>query len=66
MSRGYDSVDFLEGLSEHVRNLLIASTTGKADLVEASEDYRKRYLETAARFYKLDLLRMLKLISEAI
>jgi DNA polymerase III subunit gamma/tau len=66
MSRGYDSVDFLEGLSEHVRNLLIASTTGKADLVEASEDYRKRYLETAARFDKLDLLRMLKLISEAI
>ncbi len=66
MSRGYDSVDFLEGLSEHVRNLLIASTTGKADLVEASEDYRKRYLESAARFDKLDLLRMLKLISEAI
>jgi DNA polymerase-3 subunit gamma/tau len=65
ISRGYDPVDFLEGLSEHFRNLLIASTTGKADLIEASEDYRKRYLETAPKFDKLDLLRLLKTTSEA-
>ncbi|MCL5268374.1 MAG: DNA polymerase III subunit gamma/tau [Bacteroidetes bacterium] len=65
VSRGYDSVDFLEGLSEHLRNLLIASTTGKADLIEASEDYRKRYIESAASFDKLDLLRLLKTTSEA-
>ncbi len=66
VTRGYDSVDFLEGLSEHFRNLLVASTTGKADLIEASQEYRKRYLETAAGFGKLDLLRMLKLTSEAV
>ena len=66
VSRGYDSVDFLEGLSEHIRNLLVASTTGKADLIEASQDYRKRYLETAAKFDKLDLLRLLKTTSEAV
>ena len=65
VSRGYDAVDFLEGLSGHLRNLLIASTTGKADLIEASEDYRKRYLDSAARFDKLDLLRLLKSTSEA-
>ncbi|MGO9480668.1 MAG: DNA polymerase III subunit gamma/tau [Candidatus Kryptoniota bacterium] len=66
ISRGYDAVDFLEGLSEHLRNLLIASTTGKADLIEASEDYRRRYLETAHKFDKLDLLRSLKLTSDAV
>ncbi len=66
VSRGYDAVDFLEGLSEHFRNLLVASTTGKADLIEASQDHRKRYLDTAAGFDKLDLLRMLKLTSEAV
>lgn len=65
-SRGYDPVDFLEGLSEHLRNLLIASTTGKADLIEASEDIRNRYLQTATQFDKLDLLRLLKTTSEAI
>ena len=66
VSRGYDSVDFLEGLSEHFRNLLVASTTGKTDLIEASQDYRKWYMETAAGFDKLDLLRMLKVTSEAV
>ncbi len=66
VTRGYDPVDFLQGLSEHFRNLLVASTTGKADLIEASQDYRKRYLDTAAGFGKLDLLRMLKLTSEAV
>ncbi len=66
IAKGYDSVDFLEGLSEHIRNLLIASTTGNADLIEASEDYRKRYVETAAGFDKIDLLRMLKTTSEAV
>lgn len=66
ISRGYDSVDFLEGLSEHFRNLLIASTTGNADLIEASEDYKKRYIETASGFDKIDLLRMLKTTSEAV
>ncbi len=65
ISRGYDPVDFLEGLSEHFRNLLIASTTGKADLIEASEDYKKRYLGAVSKFDKTDLLRLLKMTSEA-
>lgn len=66
VSRGYDPMDFLEGLSEHIRNLLIAGTMGKADLIEASEDYRKRYLENASKFDRIDLLRLLKTTSEAI
>ena len=50
VSRGYDPVDFLEGLAEHLRNLLIAATTGKGDLIEASEDYKKRYLDSSSKF----------------
>jgi DNA polymerase-3 subunit gamma/tau len=65
VSRGYDPVDFLEGLSEHFRNLLIAEITGKTDLIEASEDDRRRYLEVSGRFDRLDLLRFLKATSEA-
>jgi DNA polymerase-3 subunit gamma/tau len=65
VSRGYDPVDFLEGLSEHLRNLLVAATTNKADLIEASEDYRKRYLESSSKLDRLDLLRLLKTTSEA-
>ncbi len=65
VERGYDAIDFLAGLSEHLRNLLMASTTGNADLIEASADYPARYVEAAAKFETLDLLRMLKLTSEA-
>ena len=65
VSRGYDPVDFLEGLAEHLRNLLIAATTGKGDLIEASEDYKKRYLDSSSKFDRLDLLRFLKATSEA-
>ncbi len=65
IERGYDAIDFLAGLSEHLRNLLIVATTGIADLVEASAEYRKRYVEIAAKFDKMDLLRLLKLTSEA-
>ena len=65
VSRGYDSLDFLEGLAEHLRNLLIASTTGSGELIEASEDYRKRYVDAASGFDKADLMRLLKMTSEA-
>jgi len=65
VSRGYDPVDFLEGLSEHLRNLLVAATTNKGDLIEASGDYRKRYIDSSSRFDRLDLLRLLKTTSEA-
>jgi DNA polymerase-3 subunit gamma/tau len=65
VTRGYDPVDFLEGLSEHIRNLLIAATMGKADMIEASEDYRKRYLDSAKVLDQSDLLRLLKTTSEA-
>lgn len=66
VSRGYDPMDFLEGLSEHIRNLLIAVIMGKADLIEASKDYRRRYLDNASKFDRIDLLRLLKTTSEAI
>ena len=65
VSCGYDSLDFLEGLAEHLRNLLIASTTGSGELIEASEDYRKRYVDAASGFDKADLMRLLKMTSEA-
>jgi DNA polymerase-3 subunit gamma/tau len=38
---GYDLREFLGGLSEHLRNLLVVLTTEATELVEASEPYRK-------------------------
>jgi DNA polymerase III subunit gamma/tau len=62
MSGGYDLREFLSGLLEHLRNLLIARVVGNTSLIEASDLYRKRYSETAATFSVSDLLRAQRLV----
>jgi DNA polymerase-3 subunit gamma/tau len=60
---GHDIKEFLAGLLEHLRNLLITKVMGSTDQVEASDVYRKRYAEDAAKFSVADLLRMQRLVS---
>ena len=47
---GYDIQDFLTGLEEHYRNLLVARATGDTRLIEAPEDVRERYTRVAEQF----------------
>ncbi len=61
---GYDLREFLGGLSEHLRNLLVVLTTETTELVETSEPYRKRYKEESKSFRQNDILRLLKLVNE--
>ena len=56
-TRGHDVREFLGGVTEHLRNLLLAKTTGNASLIEASDLYRKRYLDEAKKYSIPDLLR---------
>lgn len=62
VDRGYDFQEFLAGLAEHIRNLLVALTTQKPDLIEEDTGTRKRYMDAAADFSEADLLRMLMLV----
>jgi DNA polymerase-3 subunit gamma/tau len=64
MKNGYDLREFLGGLSEHLRNMLIVLITDAADLIETSEPYRKRYREEAKQFHQNDILRLLKLVND--
>ncbi len=64
VSRGYDFREFLGGLMEHLRNLLVVSTTGTARLVETSEPYKKRYMEEAQAFSAADLFRLIKIAAD--
>jgi len=57
VSNGHDLREFVGGLLEHFRNLLVVRTTGAAALVETSDVYRKRYMEEAGHFAAADLLR---------
>jgi DNA polymerase III subunit gamma/tau len=61
---GYDLREFLGGLSEHLRNLLVVLTTEATELVEASEPYRKRYQEEVKQFRQNDILRLIKLVND--
>jgi DNA polymerase III subunit gamma/tau len=63
MNRGYDIKEFLSGMTEHLRNVLMAKTTGSTALIEASDVYRKRYAEEAQTFSIADLLRYMRFIA---
>ena len=61
---GFDIKEFLSGLTEHFRNLLIARTTQSARLIEAPEVYRTRYANDALLFNEQDILRLIKLTTD--
>lgn len=62
---GHDLQEFLSGLTEHFRNLLVARTMEDASLIEAAETTRQRYGRDAQRFSEVDLLRLLTLAEDA-
>jgi len=61
---GVDLREFLHGLIEHFRNILVARVTNSTALIETSESYKKRYQEHAATLSENDLLRLIKIASD--
>ena len=58
-NNGYDLVEFLHGVNEHLRNILITKTVGSVDFIEASDNYRQKYKELSAQFVEKDLIRLI-------
>jgi DNA polymerase-3 subunit gamma/tau len=63
MRNGHDIKEFLSGLTEHLRNILVAKVTGATTLIEASDLYRTRYAAEAKAFTVADLLRYQRLVA---
>jgi DNA polymerase III gamma/tau subunit len=63
VGRGYDIKEFLGGLTEHLRNILIAKTTESTTLIETSEVYKKRFAEESKSFTLADILRLQRLLN---
>ncbi|MCX6137591.1 MAG: DNA polymerase III subunit gamma/tau [Ignavibacteriales bacterium] len=61
---GYDLKEFVSGIAEHLRNLLIARTTGSTRLIEAPEVHRAQYATAAEQFTEADILRLSKLTTD--
>jgi DNA polymerase-3 subunit gamma/tau len=61
---GYDLREFITGLAEHLRNLLIVHSTQSTQLLEVSGHYKKRYESEAHQFPEQDILRYIKQTNE--
>ncbi|WP_412070088.1 DNA polymerase III subunit gamma/tau [Rubrivirga sp. IMCC43871] len=62
---GHDLNEFVLGLAEHFRNLLVARATQSGDLIEGTEATRERYLDAAAPLTEADVLHLLMLAEAA-
>ena len=62
---GYDLVEFLLGVNEHLRNILITKSVGSVEFIEASDAFRQRYQQIAPQFEENDLLRLIQISSDA-
>jgi DNA polymerase-3 subunit gamma/tau len=62
---GYDLQEFLDGLAEHLRNLLVARTMPDARLIEAAEATRTRYRESARELDETTILRLMSIVDQA-
>ena len=62
---GHDLNEFVLGLADHVRNLLVARATGSGALIEGTEATRDRYLRAAGPYAEADLLHLLLLADGA-
>jgi len=65
LSMGFDGGQFLGGLSEHIRNLLVAKSESTASLLDVSGSLREKYTAQASSFEEGYLLNALQLISTA-
>ncbi|MFC1569227.1 DNA polymerase III subunit gamma/tau [bacterium] len=61
---GYDLEEFLHGLGEHLRNILIVRSTGQLDLIEKTATLKKRYQQNSQIFLEEDVLRMIRIVTE--
>ncbi len=64
-NNGLNIGEFLIGLSEHFRNLLVAALTNSANALDLPEALKNRYLEEASQWSVNDLMRLVKLIGDA-
>jgi DNA polymerase-3 subunit gamma/tau len=62
MSKGYDMQTFLDGLTEHYRNLMVAGSTGSVELIMEADTVKQKYKEYINKFAQIELINSLKLI----
>ena len=65
MEKGFDGHNFILGLSEHFRNLLVCKDVRTAKLLEVGESVENRYIEQAKLLDASYIMRALGVLSKA-
>ncbi|MBN2615054.1 MAG: DNA polymerase III subunit gamma/tau [Bacteroidales bacterium] len=64
LQNGFDGQDFLTGLNEHFRNLLVVKNPKTASLFESGQSLRERYLDQAQKCSRAFLFRALERVNQ--
>lgn len=62
---GFDLQTFFNGITEHLRDLMIVNATGKVDLLDESDSIKEKYTEEAKSFSSDQISRLIKILFEA-
>lgn len=65
LDKGFDGLHFLSGLSNHFRDLLVASNEKSVQLIDAGASIREKYLEQAKKCQGWFVFDALKVLNEA-
>ncbi|MFI5144706.1 MAG: DNA polymerase III subunit gamma/tau [Ignavibacteria bacterium] len=65
MNKGYDMQTFLDSLTGHYRNLLMAVSTDSVELIMESENVKQKYRESIKHFSQIEIINSLKLILQS-
>ncbi|MBN2638812.1 MAG: DNA polymerase III subunit gamma/tau [Bacteroidales bacterium] len=64
LQNGFDGQDFLTGLNEHFRNLLVVKNPKTVSLFESGQSLRERYQDQAQRCSRAFLFKALELVNQ--
>ena len=65
ISSGHDLVDYLHGLQEHFRNILLAKSPETSKIMDVSDIYKEQYQETAQSFNEKDIIHFIQILLNA-
>lgn len=65
LSKGFDGHQFINGLAEHFRNILVCKDPASIELLEVSNNIKEKYTAYAEKFEGHELIDMLQILSNA-
>lgn len=65
LNKGFDGHNFINGLANHIRNVLMCVSPKTVEILEVGETVKQRYLEEAPKFESGSLVKALELLGKA-